>query len=535
MPIETRTFDEMYALGRALIGEYIDDPDLSEGGDYDITARLLAAMFTGNQGQVEYLANQLFPSEAAADFLEKYRKRYRLPDLSAAQSATGIAFFTATSGTPTLPAGATLTHVDGTVFVVKRTATAVAPSWIGKTVVDGSTASRLLVAPDAIGIAAGQVVEVNGERRSVGGVDLVTAVVDLSNPLPSAPPAGVAVTAVIGGEVAIDAQQSGSSGQKPRGDELTIDSPPANTDAEAFVVALSGGTDGESEDDLRARITSREQSPPASGNAGSIRGWVIGAGAGAIDALVYPGFRGLTAHNVIPIGPQGARVLSQEAVEAIQANVDLERHPSDDILVQLPTLREPTEVQLVVTYETGFEPDWSGSFRAVSSPSGSLTRVDLTSSPVGTVEVGDRIMIDQKIGAEWFTFERTVTAVDGGGLNFAEALPVPISENALGTNDVFPGSPNAPDIVAAIESVFDGLGAGVGEDGTEAYFRDPLPSVAWDPVLRTSKLEAAVIAVPGVRDVALTTIGGEPAADLNPEALGLVRRGQIRLSFVAGI
>ena len=60
MPLATRTFDESYQLARSLLRNYIDDSDVSEGSDYDITARILAGLFIGNQGQAEFLGDQIF-------------------------------------------------------------------------------------------------------------------------------------------------------------------------------------------------------------------------------------------------------------------------------------------------------------------------------------------------------------------------------------------------------------------------------------------------------------------------------------------
>lgn len=531
MALETRTYDEVYQLARSLLRSYVPEADVSEGSDYDATARMLAAIFVGNQGQAQHLAKQIHPAEADADHLARHAHARMIEELGAAP-AGGLVQLTATSGADTQPAGSTLVHDDGTEYTTVAPVTMRAPAWTGKSVVEGSGPSRILVAPSVNDISPGDVLDIDGDVRTVQGTNTTIGFVDLWEPLTRRPAAGTPITAVIGASVEIVASETGAAGNKPQGDTLTLETPEGAIETTVRVIGLSGGAAVETPEELRARVVAHDQQPPGNGNPGHLRAIARTLETFRIaDALVYPGFRGLGTIDVIPLGPSGARLVTQAQIKAVQAAIDAEVPYVDDVLVKAPTLSVYREVTVEVEYEVGFEPDWSGSFALTSSSTANFLALD--ASPVGVIEQGDRLLVHQRVGAVWVTYERTAKTITSAGVELTEPLPHVPTANPDGRDDIYPSGPNAVAIIEAIEGVFDALGPGTGNLFTDDYSRFPLPSVEWDPVLRMSRIIAAVAAVSGVRDVHIDSINDGPPSDVPPPAQEIVRMGQVRVVFVA--
>lgn len=78
-----------------------------------------------------------------------------------------------------------------------------------------------------------------------------------------------------GSPVAVRALNAGSGGNKISGDILSFDSPGAGVDGSAPVITLTGGTDEESDDELRKRILLRIQKPPMGGDADDYVQWAL--------------------------------------------------------------------------------------------------------------------------------------------------------------------------------------------------------------------------------------------------------------------
>jgi uncharacterized phage protein gp47/JayE len=83
----------------------------------------------------------------------------------------------------------------------------------------------------------------------------------------------------MGSPVAVRALNAGVDGNKITGDMLSLDTPGAGMNGEAPVITLTGGTDQETDDELRKRILFRIQQPPMGGDADDYVNW----------ALSYPG------------------------------------------------------------------------------------------------------------------------------------------------------------------------------------------------------------------------------------------------------
>lgn len=543
MPLVVRTFDESYELARSLLRNYIDGADVSEGSDYDITARILAALFTGNQGQAEYLADQIFADSAEGDYLERHG--IRVGGRLTATKASGSVQITAASGTDTLPVGSALTHTSGTAYITKDPVTIYLPAWSTKTVVTGSSKYRLFLAPNLTSMAVGDLLTVNSQVRAIQGIDTNTGAVDLHEPLLEEPTAGDSVTPTRGATVDIEANETGTAGNKPQGDELTITSPPGAIDAEARIINLSGGDGEESDDAFRSRIVAHDEQPPGNGNLSEFRSKARGVTSVRVsDALVYPGFRGFGTVDVIPVGPPGARFPTDTMVSAVQDLFDDETSEEgaayvDDILVLAGSLGSYIEVSVTVEFETGGEPDfsWSGvEGWSVQTAGSSSTRLDVGADPTlnNDVAVGDRVLYSARVGGTWRVYERTITAIGATYIDIDEALPFTPVVNPDGRKDLYSSGPLASSVIDALEGVFDGLGWGIGGAGIGTgfqYERYPKPADELDPILRLNSIRCAIKALPGVRDCSLDTVDDTTPADIVPAAQTRVRQGQLTIIF----
>ena len=86
---------------------------------------------------------------------------------------------------------------------------------------------------------------------------------------------------------AIAALTSGSSGNADPGTTLSFSTPVTGLDSSAIVVSLTGGTDAETDDELRARILERIRNPPMGGDAEDYVQWAL-AVPGVTRAWSYP-------------------------------------------------------------------------------------------------------------------------------------------------------------------------------------------------------------------------------------------------------
>ena len=533
MPLETRTFDESYELARSLYRGYIDGSDVSAGSDYDIMARILAAMFNGNQGQAEFLSRQIFADTAEGDFLAKHAEK--VGGILPATKASVVLALTAPSGTDTIPIGTALTHASGTAYTTTTAGTILYPGFADKTVVDGSSLYRLFLSPDTTGISVGYQLSVNGSTRMVAGVDSTTGAIDLETPLPAAPLPGAVVSSVRGTKVEAEADEAGSAGNKPAGDELTITTPPGTVDAIATIMSSSGGADAEGDDEVKARIFAHDRNPPGAGNASHYR--EVSRGVTSIrvaDAVIYPGFRGLGTVDVLPIGPSGARQPTPTQIAAVDDALAAEGGVPyiDDYLVLAPALTAYTEVSVTVAYETGFEPDFtfSGSIGwSLVTVGSSPTRLEIGSDPTASsdIEVGDRILYSSRFGATWQVYERIVSAIGATYIDISVPLPFTPVVNGDARADIYASGPLGLPVAEALADVYDSLGPGVGS--TTTYTRYPLPSDELDPVLRVNSIRCSIKSIDGIRDVVVDTINDVSPADITPPAQTTVRQGQLTI------
>jgi uncharacterized phage protein gp47/JayE len=76
-------------------------------------------------------------------------------------------------------------------------------------------------------------------------------------------------------DVAVRAIDNGSIGNADAGDILQVINPPPGLDAGATVIVMEGGTDDETDDELRARVLRRIRNPPMGGDTADYIAWAL--------------------------------------------------------------------------------------------------------------------------------------------------------------------------------------------------------------------------------------------------------------------
>lgn len=528
--IETKTLDELEAIGRGAIRAALPEADVSPMSDYDLTVRAVAAVAMGQQQQAEYVAKQIFPSTAGEEEVELHAARYGMTRLPAAP-ARGKVLIAASAAGITIPSGTTLTHADGTVFkTVADVTTTIDTYSTDLTASSDSSALRTIIHPNANDLSTDSVFEVNSEVRAVRAVITSVASVDLYEPLSSLPD-GLSVTPRAGAIVSVIAATPGGSGNKAPGELLALAlAPPSGETFDApRVCELGGGGERETVEELRARIVAWEATIPAAGNAEDIRQLArTTPGVRVEDAVVFPGFRGLGTVDVFPIGVKGARVLSAAAVDLVAARLVSELPEALDVHVEPISYAPATAVDLVVTPGPGYEPDSGSGPLTVSGANVSTTvRVHVTSPPVG-YEVGDRVQVHVLVGGRYQLCERRVAVArtDGEPYYFDLTEPLPAAP-VVGDPDILPWGALVAPVAEAVESVFDRLGPAAHVDDMWVWERHPAPTDGWNDALLRAELIQAVMAVPGVANV---VVAG-PIQDIYPAAQTVATLHHVRVRF----
>lgn len=525
MAFTTKTYDEILDLTRAMLRNRIPEADMSDGSDYDLLCRMVAAVFVGNTEGARYLLRQIFPVTAEGDFLELHAALRGIVRAVAA-TAVGKAILTGTATLITQPAGSGLTHGSGATYTTDAAAQTALSAASGKTCSFDCGRERLFVLPDLSDVNVGDVFTIDGNVVAVKATVPAVGAIEVFPRLPSAPAQGTAITATIGVVVNVTCNESGSGGNRDPSDTLTVDSPATtgidDINPTCVVAEMGGGGDEETDAELRERIRAFMSLRPASGNVAHFRAWARETeDVRLADAFVYPNFRGLSAVDVVTMGVAGARQTSTLANAKVTTKLEAEKHFSDDVLVrQLGLASTPTDVSLSITPLADFEPDWTGSFTEGGGTS-TTTRVYLTASAIGTIAPGDRVLVKVVINGFDRLRQRAVADVQQSGSVYWLELEEALEAVPVGGQTIRPGGPLAQGAIDAVEATFDALGPG----DTSPSTRHPGPSEAWEPVLRRSRLIAATQGLTGADSIVLNT----PAADVTPSTFERVVLGELDL------
>lgn len=235
--------------------------------DPSITGSYIGA-FTDSQANRSYdilsLLKQLepnfFPFGATGEFLEGLAAYDGLTRL-AASAATGIVTFTGTFGS-LLPPGATVRSSPGDLYIVVGTPAAFSTVNASISSLTRAGAVATAVTSTAHSIATGMTVTVTGADQSeYNGAVPVTVLSPTSftyavSGTPVTPATGLINASFVGLSIAITSNESGVGKNLSSGATLTLAAPVAGVDSTATVQfeGVTGGTDVESDDDLRARV-----------------------------------------------------------------------------------------------------------------------------------------------------------------------------------------------------------------------------------------------------------------------------------------
>lgn len=157
MAIRIRNLDEMHELALAYARGLNPKLNTAPRSGFWFRTRAVAAIAMGANNAAAYLLRQILPSTAERDFLERHADIRGISRRSATNAVGKILVITTTptSSSPVvnIPSGTKYTHASGRTYTVLGAATTAKPTWTGKTSAYGSTAARIVVAPDASSIA----------------------------------------------------------------------------------------------------------------------------------------------------------------------------------------------------------------------------------------------------------------------------------------------------------------------------------------------------------------------------------------------
>jgi len=524
MAIKTYTEDELRELYLAQIRTLIPTADTAPFSDFDLWARALAAASAGTQAHAASLARQRFPKDCDDSELPTQGAARGLYYLAPTKAHGQIAIYG--NAGDVQPAGSTFTLADGRQYVSTADATIAAPTFATATIVEGSTRDRLLLT-DTTGIDAGSILAIGSEVRIVRGVP-AAGIVDLSVGLPFAPFLGLTVTGLTGAVVSVEALEAGAT-YNVQDRDVTVDSPAAAILGTGRLALVSGGAEAESAGELRQRIVDFDSARPAGTNVGAVQGLAKAyPDARIAEAFVYPNFGYPGALRVVAYGPSKAREISTGDTDALAAFLTAAIGSEVDLYVDPITYGTAADVDVTITPGTGYEPDWGTSTTntATIGVGSTVSRVELTTSPVGVIPVGARVLVPVTIGSGYRTEQRQVSSVDASGID----LTSPLSGLPTSGGTVTSGSPNAAGILRALEDLFDVLGPGTYvTSASKDRLRWPNPASRFGAVVSSSLILSRLADVEG--SISIDWTSGS-FSTITPAALETVRLGVVTLRYV---
>lgn len=152
--------------------------------------------------------------------------------------------------------------------------------------------------------------------------------------------------------VNVVALEAGANSNLGAGETLTLESPIVGVDSDATVDSqgISGGSDEETDEELRARLLQRLRDPPTGGSDQDYIAWALSI-AGVTRAWVFRHENGLgtvtvrfVRDNDVPIFPDAGEVTT------VQDYIDSQRPTTAEVTVEAPT-------QLDVDFDIALDPD----------------------------------------------------------------------------------------------------------------------------------------------------------------------------------
>jgi uncharacterized phage protein gp47/JayE len=503
-PTDTR--EELEQRGRDLIRTRRRGADVSYGSDYDLSARLLAALAWGMKEQAKVALRMLDPRQAFGDYLSALVDEAALgPSLAqttaAAAKATGKVILLSTTASQTQLAGSVLRHADGTQYTLDADATT--PATAAKVLRAGDRSGRRRLFQGHVGggfvtAAAGEVYQhSSGEYCALRDVEnrvtLQRYLFDLYNELDVDPVIQDQFAQRLGVVGSITASVAGASANKDAKDVLTVVSPAGTIVATAYILELSGGTDamqaGAKQSALRDAYAVR-QGP---GTIQDLRQLALGYPRAPLrECYVVPATNGISTYTILPIHADGQYVGATQLAD-ILAYVNALVSPVDKVYGAAVYEKMETAIDFVnVQVSEVYAPDWTLPDQSVrgltiTTPGSSTLVVDA----VGDLAIGDRVMVSTFGSTQGpYIVQRRVATLAGLTIGLDQPLPFPPDPQSY----VTPGGPLGQAIIDAIHAAYDQRAPSVGDTGPQV--RLPISTVTNDP----QGIVAAVSNVPGVLD-----------------------------------
>lgn len=387
----------------------------------------LGALITGFAGrvydfylQLNELIRQMFPDTADGDFLVRWGQYVGITRNPATES-TGRITFQGTAGS-IIPAFTDVNTQDGRQYET-QTAVTISVNAINITSLTRSGSTATAETSSDHNLFTGQTVVISGATQTEYNITTTITVTDLDkfeytvSGTPLSPATGSPVVTATYGGTDIASTETGSVYNLESGDSVILASPIAGVNNTAFVQfgEVSGGTDEESDDDLRERIIYRYQNPISLFNVAAIttqmkkvsgitRVFVQEITPGVGDVTVY--FMRDNDPTTIPTA--GDVITAKEKLLEIKpAHVE-----EDDVIVLAPTpvtvnfvfasldpntsgMQQAIRDNLFVAFQEGTEvgEDFlqvayqSAIFQSVDQDTGAVVRGFALSSPVGDITI----------------------------------------------------------------------------------------------------------------------------------------------------
>ena len=178
--------------------------------------------------------------------------------------------------------------------------------------------------------------------------------------------------------VPIIAEEAGAAGNAEAGATLSLVTPIAGVVSSATVTAegITGGSDIENVESLRARVIARKQQPPMGGNKSDYVAWALEV-AGVTRAWAYKHWQGIgtvgvafVRDNDTPILPSAVEVL------AVKAHIEEKRPVTADVFVFAPIAKEINFTVAIfpntVTVRSAVISEMEAFFRRDGTPGGTI-------------------------------------------------------------------------------------------------------------------------------------------------------------------
>lgn len=278
MAVEIPTYQQIINSIRADISYYLPDVDPTIHGSF---IKALADSLAGRIYDLTLLFNQLekemFPQSASGEYLERWAN-YEALTRNPATVANGPILITG-NDTTVIPSGTELLTSDGRLYATdeeltlsERSVTLTSLTRSGYIVTGTSPTSHNLASNIEATIAGAEQTEYNGSHTIT--VLSTTTFSYTIETLPTTPADTTSslVISYIGGVVDVTSDDTGEDQNIGSGGTMSITSPIAGADNDAYVTfdEIDGGTDEETDSDLLVRVLQSRSSPVANFNVGAI-------------------------------------------------------------------------------------------------------------------------------------------------------------------------------------------------------------------------------------------------------------------------